>query len=303
MPDLARRWDAAANAPLTPAEVTRGSGQLAFWTCESGHPSFQAPVWRMTRTLPNGQLANGCPECSFLARRAPRAGRKSLAEEFPEVAQLWDYEANHPLTPEQVAPRSNEKAWFICPEHGSTLSYISNRTAGHGCPACGRGSMGQILREHALKRGTLAETRPELAALWNVELNGKSADQVAPGSTDFGWWDCPEDGHAPYRSKISTKVRGTGCPACGKLSRISHLKSYDGPKPGQSLADLRPEVAAFWDAARNDLTPHDFSPFSHHVAHWSCAAGHSFEKPVAGMSQSTSCPVCRAVKKATGRRA
>ncbi|HEX9227994.1 MAG TPA: zinc-ribbon domain-containing protein, partial [Arthrobacter sp.] len=93
----------------------------------------------------------------------PKAGR-SLAERFPDIAATWDYERNHPITPSNVTARSNRKAWFICPEHGSWEAYISNRTAGNGCRPCGRMAIGRAHRQQAVARGTLADLRPDVAA-------------------------------------------------------------------------------------------------------------------------------------------
>lgn len=298
-PGLVSRWDSNANAPLTPADVSRASSRVVYWTCDrdKNHPSFKARVYNITRGLKDGiQRFNGCPLCAHASLSAPKPGRKSLAEEFPEVARLWDYKANYPLTPEQVAPRSNKKAWFICPEHGSQFSYISNRTAGNGCKLCGNTSGGQVHRKEAIKRGSLALARPELAAEWNRELNDRTAEQVAAGSYDFGWWNCPV-GHDPYKTRIVSRSRGTGCPVCGHLRRVSHLKTYEGPTPGRSLAELRPDVATFWDVAGNELTPYDVAPYSLRVVKWICAAGHHFEKPVGGMTMSISCKECREVKR------
>lgn len=294
-PAIADRWDYEANAPLTPEDVSYGSSRTASFTCAKGHPAFSARVNSMTRGTAEKPV-NGCPVCVVETRRAPRIGRRNLAEEFPEVAAQWDYEANYPLTPEQVAPRSNKKAWFSCPEHGSALVHISNRTAGHGCLECGNASVGQANRDAALKRGSLAETHPGLVAEWDRDLNDLTPEQVAKGTKALAWWNCPK-GHAPYQSRVRQRTRGSGCPVCGQLSRLTHLKTYEGPEPGCSLADVRPDLAALWDTDRNEFAASTVSAWSQKLVIWRCNEGHSFEKTVAAMSQRSSCPCCRAAKR------
>jgi predicted nucleic acid-binding Zn-ribbon protein len=289
-PAFAAEWDVEGNGTLRPEDVSYGSDRIVSWLCPNGHGAYTTKVsYRTTRN-------RGCPDCGKAKLAAPKKG-KTLAEAFPEIAAEWDYEKNHPLTPSDVAPRSNKKAWFICPEgHGSTESYISNRTAGNGCPECGRQRGGQANSARAKARGTLAELHPELVPEWNTGLNDFGPEDVSPGSPRKAWWNCPA-GHDPYLSQVARRHKGQGCPACANVRRAAAI-SYKGPKPGTSLADKRPDLVPLWDTERNTLTPSDVSVSSRHVAHWVCPDGHRFERMVIRRTASDVCPVERDERRA-----
>ncbi|WP_422759077.1 zinc-ribbon domain-containing protein [Paenarthrobacter sp. C1] len=289
-PAFAAEWDTTANGDLTPNDVSYGSDRAVSWLCPNGHPPYIKKVcYRTSRN-------RGCPVCGRAKLDAPKKG-KSLADAFPDIAAEWDYEKNHPLTPADVAPRSNKKAYFICPKgHGSTESYISNRTAGNGCPECGRQRGGQANTARAIARGTLAEVNPSLAAEWNTELNDFTPGDVSPGSPRAAWWNCPA-GHEPYLSQVARRHSGQGCPVCANIRRAAAI-SYKGPKPGTTLADKRPDLIPAWDMERNTLTPADVSPSSHKVVHWICPDGHRFERTVIRRAASNICPVERDERRA-----
>ncbi|GAA4033815.1 hypothetical protein GCM10023063_17070 [Arthrobacter methylotrophus] len=284
-PAFAVEWDIDGNGSLRPEDVSYGSDHLVSWLCPNGHGAYKTKIsYRTTRN-------RGCPECGKAKLSAPKKG-KTLAEAFPEIAAEWDYEKNHPLTPSDVAPRSNKKAWFICPNgHGATESYISNRTAGNGCLDCGRQRGGQANSARAKARGTFAERHPELVPEWNTELNDFGPGDVSPGSPKSAWWNCPE-GHEPYNSQVARRHQGQGCPVCANVRRAAAI-SYKGPKPGTSLADKRPDLVPFWDTERNTMNPADVTVNSHQVVHWICPDGHRFERKVIRRAASNVCPVGR----------
>jgi hypothetical protein len=289
-PSVAAEWDTEGNGALRPEDVSYGSGLMVSWHCPKGHGAYTKKVcFRTSRS-------KGCPLCGREKIHAPRKG-KTLAEAFPDVAAEWDYEKNHPLTPSGVAPRSNKKAYFICPEgHGSFESYISNRTAGNGCPECGRKRGGKAITARAIARKTLAEANPALVAEWNSDLNDFTPGDVSPGSTRGAWWNCPE-GHEPYFAQVARRHRGQKCPACATRRRAEAIR-YKGPKPGSSLADKRPDLIPFWDTERNTLTPADVAVNSHHSAHWICPEGHRFERKVIRRTSNNICPVERDERRA-----
>lgn len=291
-PEIAVEWDADANGTLRPEDVSYGSAVSVTWRCPKGHVYVAKVGYRTS-------LNRGCAVCAHTRRQAPRQG-KTLAEAFPEVAADWDYEANHPLTPSDVAARSNRKAYFKCPVgHGSTESYISNRTAGNGCPECGKHRSVAANRSHALARGSLAEKHPELAKQWNIELNTFGPNEITRGSNIRVWWNC-DKGHEPFLARVASRKVEQGCPACGEARRRAALmvNNQRGPKPGQSLADKRPDLMAEWDTERNTLAPTDVAVTSRKVAHWICPDGHRYERSVTRRTATTACPVERLERKA-----
>jgi hypothetical protein len=293
-PAYAAEWDVAGNGTFRPENVSYGSDRLVSWLCPNGHEPFMMKVSH--RTSRN----RGCRECARAKLSAPKKG-KTLAEAFPEIAADWDYEKNFPLTPDDVAPRSNKKAYFLCPEgHGSTESYISNRTAGNGCPDCGNKRSGAATTTRAVSRDTLARANPVLAGEWNTERNTLTPADVSPGSAKKAWWNCPE-GHEPFLSQVSRRHKGQGCPVCANLRRAAAIR-YKGPKPGTTLADKRPDLIPEWDTERNTLTPADVTVSSHQLVHWICPDGHRFERSVIRRAKAKTCPVGR-TERAAARRA
>lgn len=70
---------------------------------------------------------------------------------YPEVAKEWDYEKNFPITPNQVAPHSMKKFYWICTkcEH-SYFSSLNTRTkpGGRGCPKCATSKGEKIISKY-----------------------------------------------------------------------------------------------------------------------------------------------------------
>ena len=64
-----------------------------------------------------------------------------LAKVNPELAKEWNYEKNGNLTPNDVTPNSNKKAWWKGKCGHEWLDSVNHRNIGRGCPYCsGRNS-------------------------------------------------------------------------------------------------------------------------------------------------------------------
>ena len=61
---------------------------------------------------------------------------KSLATLRPELQKFWDYEKNHPLTPEHFTAGSNRKVYWICRKGHSYKKIVYDRAKAVGCPIC-----------------------------------------------------------------------------------------------------------------------------------------------------------------------
>lgn len=67
------------------------------------------------------------------------------------------------------------------------------------------------------------------------------------------------------------------------------------PKPGKSLADIRPDMAAVWHPTLNgELTPKDVTPNSTYNAWWTCDKGHAYDLWVTRLNRNPTftCMVC-----------
>lgn len=270
--DLLAQWDRRDNGALTPADLSYGSKQKVWWTCEKGHR------WQATVTARTSDHT-GCPMC---AGKRPDPGVNDLATLFPHLAAQWDQERNGDLTPDQVLPGSHRKVWWQCPEGHRWQAFVKSRVGGAGCPVC---------QHRALSVGEtdLAACFPALAAQWDQERNGDLTPQdVFPGTQRKVWWRCAR-GHV-WQARVSSRAQnGAGCPVC--TGRQILLGEND-------LATLFPAVAQAWHPDRNgSLTPAQISPYSNRKVWWQCPRGHPYQAVVSARTASGSgCPYC------TGRR-
>ena len=126
-PDLAAQWHNDKNHPLTPQDVTPGSGKKVWWQCKNGH-EWEAIIM-------NRNSGRGCHYCS--GKYASKDN--NLAVLNPDLAAKWHNDKNHPLTPQDVTPGSGKKVWWQCKSGHEWEATIVNRSnRGSGCPHCDR---------------------------------------------------------------------------------------------------------------------------------------------------------------------
>jgi DNA-directed RNA polymerase subunit RPC12/RpoP len=103
-PEVAAEWDPDANQ-VGADQVTPFSNVARSWRCARGH-SWTASVSNRTRG------GNGCPSCGH--KRASPEWNLLVAR--PEVAALFDLEANAPLEPQSILPNAGKSKmlWWRC---------------------------------------------------------------------------------------------------------------------------------------------------------------------------------------------
>jgi Probable Zinc-ribbon domain len=108
---------------------------------------------------------------------------------------------------------------------------------------------------------SFADLYPAAAQEWHPTKNGdRKPSDVLPGSNAKVWWLCSTCGHEWETQVNSRGRRGSGCRQCWNVHR-GILKAT--PKPGQSLEDQRPALAAEWHPTKNgDRKPSDVKPAS-----------------------------------------
>ncbi|WP_373203555.1 zinc-ribbon domain-containing protein, partial [Mycobacterium marinum] len=76
----------------------------------------------------------------------------------------------------------------------------------------------------------------------------------------------------------ANRCRGEQCPECDEASRAIAKAT---PKPGRSLADLHPDIAAEWHPKLNaPVSASDVNPGARKKRWWRCtAAGHVWAAP------------------------
>lgn len=196
-PELVKEWHPTLNKKLQPSSFVSGSCVKVWWRCEHGHE------W--LASINSRCHGNGCPICSG---RTVIKGFNDLASMFPAVASQWNYEKNGPLTPDQVTPFCNKKAWWTCDLGHEYTAVISSRTErGSGCPYCKN-------KKILLGFNDLASVRPELVPEWYDKLNGNLTPEcVTSGSSKRVWWKC-NSGHVWKAVIYSRTGEHCGCPTC-----------------------------------------------------------------------------------------
>ena len=270
-PKLADEWIAEKNYPLTPDNVSYGSGKRVFWKCEKGH-IFKAKI--LDRK--NGR---GCPYCSG---RKAIPGETDLSTLYPDIAKEWHPFKNEKMKPEQYRPGSNVKVWWKCQKCGyEWQAMIASRTLRHtGCAQCA----GNIIVEG---KNDLATCFPELLSEWNYKKNTTmDPHRIAGYSTKKVWWKCLM-GHE-WMAAPGQRIRSgsiLGCPFCaGK--RVM---------PGNNdLETTHPDLARDWDYdANGSLLPSMVVAGWTKKINWKCrVCGYKWSAVLYSRKNGNGCPYC-----------
>jgi hypothetical protein len=116
---------------------------------------------------------------------------------------------------------------------------------------------------------------------------------VRPASNKRVWWLCTA-GHV-WNVSPANRQRGEQCPECDEARRPI-VKAT--PKPGRSLADLYPDIAAEWHPTLNaPITAADVNPGGRKKRWWQCkAAGHVWPAPpYKRANRGDGCPECSTI--------
>lgn len=344
-PDLVAQFDWAANAPLTPNDLTVYSGKVVHWVCDQGH--------RWTAKAANrASLGRGCPYCT-----GQKVGYgNDLETRFPDIAAQWHPTLNGDRLPSQVMPGTHKKAWWLCdknPDHVWEASI--NARHGSGCPECAAGSQ-RSKYEVAIQIETAARLGVETVGHRYIEAGGEllQADVIIPEwkvvvEYDGAHWHNGKHEHDREKTQrlkdtgwTVIRVREAPLVPVGEWDRVVAKKhsvvtavcaAFDGlaaalandrrgvhvaeqardlrthkrlvsqaeldgllagiwpppdphrprvaalPKPGRSLQEVAPVVAAEWDAEANGKTAAQVAVTSNVPAHWTCSlCGEPYEQ-------------------------
>jgi hypothetical protein len=189
-PEIAKRWHPTKNGDATPYNVSHGSGAKFWWkSCDDGHPAYKM---RATDII---HQAQGCPYC--VGKIVCEAN--CLATTYPQLAAEWHPTKNGKLTPFDITPGSNKKAWWIkngkeihtSPNHRSRawndegiairlFQATRNRSKENNIPF-------DLTPEWMLERLNIIEWRCELTGLpmiRNRDKNGSINDKLRSISID-----------------------------------------------------------------------------------------------------------------------
>jgi predicted metal-binding protein len=286
MPELASEWHPTLNPDRTPSDVVPTSGALIWWLCPRCRHEWRASVYRRS-------IGIGCRKCAAVRtgvlRATPKPG-ESFADQYPDVAAEWHRTLNGDLKPSDVKPASNKRVWWQCAQGHEWSVSPSNRRRREQCPECAEVQR-SLTKSTPKPDQSLADLHPDISAEWHPSKNAPlTAADVNPGSKAKRWWRCRTCGHDWKTDPDKRTSRSYGCPNC-RYARSSVTKST--PKPGESLAEKMPELAAEWHPDKNgDLTPADVRPRGNASVWWRCRFGHEWKAKVAPRAVGIGCPQC-----------
>jgi predicted nucleic acid-binding Zn-ribbon protein len=219
-PGLLAEWHPIRNSGLDPARVSPGSKLKVWWRCAVCRHEWQATVHNRTRVH-----GSGCPVCGLKRRARTQSevdAARSLAVKHPELAAELHPQRNPGIEPTRLAARSGLKLWWQCGSCGNEWeAAVSNRTeGGTGCPVCGLKRRARTQSEVDAAR-SLAVKHPELAAELHPQRNpGIEPTRLGARSSLKLWWQCRCCGNE-WKTAVSTRTDGSGCPACYRAKRGS----------------------------------------------------------------------------------
>ena len=137
---------------------------------------------------------------------------KSLADKCPVCVKEWNYEANHPITPEMIFAGSNKVFEWVCSNGHHYSASPKSRSRGTGCKICGYKKAATKRRKESAKAGrSVAENTPPSDAFWSGD-NKLSQKELSIGSNYKAEWLCSK-GHS-WKAAVRDVFSGSGCPVC-----------------------------------------------------------------------------------------
>ncbi len=131
-----------------------------------------------------------------------------------------------------------------------------------------------------MRRGSLAEERPELVRQWHTS-NTLLPSDVSCGSHKKVLWIC-EKGHTWEATVKNRALIGSGCPYC---EHRAVLKGYN------DLLTVFPDIAQTW-SPKNLKRPTEVSSKSNADILWICENGHEWKARIADRTDGHGCPYC-----------
>lgn len=172
------QWHPIKNIGINPEEIPSTSSIKVWWKCEKNHE------WEAT--VKDRKPGRGCPYCS----NKKVCIDNCLATINPSLSVEWNKEKNGYLTPYDVTPKSDKKAWWICQFGHEWEAQVKHRSNGTGCPYCdGK----KVSVENCLETNF-----PDIAKEWHPTKNKNLKSKDVTAKTDKKvWWLCPK-GHSYF---------------------------------------------------------------------------------------------------------
>ena len=268
-PHLVKEWHPSRNGNLTPDDVTSGSTNKVWWTCNKGSDH----EW--LASINNRSKGKGCGVCNGKVI----VKSNCLATTNPEKAKWWHPTKNQGLSPAMIANHSSKKVWWKC-EKGNDHEWVTSPNSFSGCPACS----GHLVSES----NCLSTLSPVYSAQFHPTKNGdKKPNHVYAGGQKLWWWKCNKGEDHVWRASLDNRLRQKqGCPFCvGQKLSVTN-----------TLMAISPEYSAQWHATKNgQLRPNQVYAGGQKLWWWKCDKGEDHEWRASldnRLRQKQGCPFC-----------
>lgn len=184
-----------------PTKFFAGSESKMTWKCSKDERHiWQAKIYSRLH-------GKGCPFCS---NQKTLVGVNDLATTNPDLAQQahgWD--------PRNFTAGSERILEWTCSTYSNHIwrAAIKARTRGTGCPYCSHNKLLQGFNDFATRY-------PELAS----QAVGWDPTSVITGTGQKLQWRCPGDSTHIWRTSITSRIIGSGCPTCNPLGGFNPLE-------------------------------------------------------------------------------
>jgi hypothetical protein len=236
---------------------------------------------------------------------------RTLAALYPErVTELWDYEKNSDLKPENIiAGSTSQEIWLKCPLDGYSWKKKPNdittswtRSGTSGCPMCAG------KKKKPEKQPNLLETYPGfISQYWDYTKNLELEiypEKLSLGSNRKAWFKCPIDGNEWQSSIASTITQqwskgNTGCRVCNGTAQ---RKRGEWQRREPIAVEFPDEVAKYWLYKTNNelgLNPMKLTIGSNKEAFFKCPidahewVAHLSQIKLSWKRGNSGCPACR----------
>ncbi len=275
-------WDKDKNSDINLDDIIQSSRDSANFKCPNCKYEWKSQIslWNKRRY---------CPCCGFDGTNDSVERNRSIIDQNPiitfrmanpEDAEMWCYDLNDDMTPDNVLYASNKKAYFRCNKgHEFSRSIYAMTTSdgkSRGCPHCKQTNKKALSGEN-----DFFIVCPTAKEMWDYDKNvGVEPESLLPNSGITAHFKCSE-GHTFIR-KIHQFNAYPLCPECEFIEN-------------HSIAVTKPEILKFWDYKKNTLSPYKVSPYSKDMAFWKCQkCGHTWKAVIANRTtaKKSKCPSC-----------
>ncbi len=284
-PYLAKEWHPTKNKPLTPEEVTYGSGKKVWWRCPNNHEYKASLLHRAHGTE--------CPKCN--------EGRQTS---FAEQATFFYIKQLYPDAVSRYSPEFLERMELDIYIPGFKLAIEYDGEAWHKKNTLKREERKyQLCKENGIKLIRLREKMPEFPS--NI------ADEMFNTERLYEPHNLEKMLGELLKRINYSKTWMLGCPIDINIARDRpEILQYKTDLKAKSLKYLYPEIAKEWHSTKNGtLLPEYFQPGSNHKTWWECPeCDNVYEaaigKRTGGISGSvkTGCPKCGIEKSTQAKR-